>query len=274
MRPAYSALALFSLDGVLPGATPRQLDANLRLGIVLRWLTIAMVGVAGMLSPRVPPLLPVLLATGTIYNAAIWALVSWSPQRWHRRAAFVVTVVDQLLCFSFLPIYGVVVPGGEGLGGYMIGVIEAVTYYGAPGAALSVSIFLGCTLTLQAADPALFQRTFNSTGVAGAALMIGLLAAILVAAMRIRVLPVDRLASARDDLVTTGDPGHPAAVRLSRREQEVLRLLAEGYSNTMIASRLRLSDSTVKSYVENLLLRLNVRNRTEAVAAAARLQLL
>jgi DNA-binding NarL/FixJ family response regulator len=42
----------------------------------------------------------------------------------------------------------------------------------------------------------------------------------------------------------------------------------------MIASRLRLSDSTIKGYVENLLFRLNVRNRAEAVAAASRLNLL
>ena len=49
---------------------------------------------------------------------------------------------------------------------------------------------------------------------------------------------------------------------------------AEGYSNTMIASRLNLSDNTVKSYVESLLTHLNARNRAEAVAAASRLKLI
>jgi DNA-binding NarL/FixJ family response regulator len=67
-----------------------------------------------------------------------------------------------------------------------------------------------------------------------------------------------------------GDP----AIRLSRREREVLHLVAEGYSNTMIASRLRISENTVKGYVESLLFHLNARNRAEAVAAAARLKLL
>jgi DNA-binding NarL/FixJ family response regulator len=42
----------------------------------------------------------------------------------------------------------------------------------------------------------------------------------------------------------------------------------------MIASQLHLSESTVKSYVEMLLNRLKVRNRSEAVAAASRLNLL
>ncbi|HET9849334.1 MAG TPA: response regulator transcription factor, partial [Candidatus Dormibacteraeota bacterium] len=71
-----------------------------------------------------------------------------------------------------------------------------------------------------------------------------------------------------------GNGGAPAAVRLSRREQEVLRLVAEGYSNSMIATRLHLSENTVKTYVENLLGRLNARNRAEAVAAASRQNLI
>jgi DNA-binding CsgD family transcriptional regulator len=61
---------------------------------------------------------------------------------------------------------------------------------------------------------------------------------------------------------------------LSPRELEVLQLVSEGYSNTMIATRLHLSDNTVKGYVEGLLTRLNARNRAEAVAAASRLKLL
>ena len=64
------------------------------------------------------------------------------------------------------------------------------------------------------------------------------------------------------------------AVRLSRREQEVLQLVSEGYSNSMIAGRLHLSENTIKTYVENLLSRLNARNRAEAVAAASRQNLI
>ncbi len=62
--------------------------------------------------------------------------------------------------------------------------------------------------------------------------------------------------------------------RLSPRELEVLRLVAAGYSNVMIANRLHLSENTVKGYVESLLLRLHCRNRAEAVAAASRLGLI
>ncbi|TMC27946.1 MAG: helix-turn-helix transcriptional regulator [Chloroflexi bacterium] len=66
----------------------------------------------------------------------------------------------------------------------------------------------------------------------------------------------------------------PPAVRLSRREHEVLRLVADGYSNTMIAGHLHLSENTVKTYVESLLSRLHARNRAEAVAAASRAHLI
>ena len=64
------------------------------------------------------------------------------------------------------------------------------------------------------------------------------------------------------------------AVRLSPREQEVLQLVSEGFSNSMIAGRLHLSENTIKTYVENLLSRLNARNRAEAVAAASRQNLI
>jgi DNA-binding NarL/FixJ family response regulator len=42
----------------------------------------------------------------------------------------------------------------------------------------------------------------------------------------------------------------------------------------MIATRLHLSESTIKTYMETLLTRFNARNRAEAVAAASRLNIL
>jgi DNA-binding NarL/FixJ family response regulator len=51
----------------------------------------------------------------------------------------------------------------------------------------------------------------------------------------------------------------------------VLRLLAEGYSNTEIADRLVVSQSTAKVHVHNILGKLNVRSRTQAVIVAQRL---
>lgn len=55
-------------------------------------------------------------------------------------------------------------------------------------------------------------------------------------------------------------------VRLSAREEEVLILLAKGYSNKEIADQLTLSVDTVCSYLKTTYKKMHVRSRTEAVA--------
>jgi len=61
---------------------------------------------------------------------------------------------------------------------------------------------------------------------------------------------------------------------LTEREQEVLRLLAQGLSNREIAQRLFLAEGTVKNYVTSILGKLGVRDRTQAALRARELGLL
>jgi two-component system NarL family response regulator len=64
------------------------------------------------------------------------------------------------------------------------------------------------------------------------------------------------------------------AEELTPREHQVLRLLAEGKPNKIIASDLSISEVTVKSHVQSLFRKLNVLSRTEALAVASRKGLL
>jgi len=57
---------------------------------------------------------------------------------------------------------------------------------------------------------------------------------------------------------------------LTERERAVLALLVEGLNNTQIAGRLGVSPSTIKSHVSNILTKLGVDSRTEAVTLALR----
>lgn len=57
---------------------------------------------------------------------------------------------------------------------------------------------------------------------------------------------------------------------LTNREVEVLRQVAKGKRNKEIAADLKISDETVQGHVKNILAKLSVHDRTEAVAVAVR----
>jgi LuxR family transcriptional regulator, maltose regulon positive regulatory protein len=74
----------------------------------------------------------------------------------------------------------------------------------------------------------------------------------------------------------TEEEPHPIALAepLSERQLEVLQLIAEGLTNAQIAQRLFISVTTVKWHSTNIYNKLDVRNRTQAVARARGLGLL
>ncbi|WP_299761291.1 response regulator transcription factor [uncultured Dokdonia sp.] len=64
------------------------------------------------------------------------------------------------------------------------------------------------------------------------------------------------------------------AIGLSKREYEVLLEMASGYSNKEIAERLFVSESTIKTHVSNVLLKLDAKRRTQAIQKAKELHIL
>ncbi|MFT5890154.1 MAG: DNA-binding NarL/FixJ family response regulator [Dokdonia sp.] len=63
-------------------------------------------------------------------------------------------------------------------------------------------------------------------------------------------------------------------IGLSKREYEVLLEMASGYSNKEIAARLFVSESTIKTHVSNVLLKLDAKRRTQAIQRAKELYIL
>jgi ATP-dependent transcriptional regulator len=70
------------------------------------------------------------------------------------------------------------------------------------------------------------------------------------------------------------DEANLQKIGISRREYEVLELLAAGHSNQEIADKLFISMSTVKTHVSNVLAKLEASRRTEAIARAKKLRII
>lgn len=69
---------------------------------------------------------------------------------------------------------------------------------------------------------------------------------------------------------TTLEPRGLSFAGLTERERDVLRLIADGLSTREVATRLAYSERTIKAVLQSLTIRLNLRNRTQAVAYAVR----
>jgi two-component system, NarL family, response regulator len=77
-------------------------------------------------------------------------------------------------------------------------------------------------------------------------------------------------AAAQESFLDPDLPPKGSRGKLTRRQREILQLLADGESTTFAAKALGLSEETVKTHTKNTLARLAARNRTHAVAIGLR----
>jgi DNA-binding CsgD family transcriptional regulator len=282
-----------SLLGLDTAERPRLNAATLRrlawLGTVVRWPGLLF---AAILSLEVKPIsgigLAVILIWVATYNAWGMIQISKADDASILRIGRALTLLDTVSYFLVLFVFGGVGASTSIYAAYILLIVWMVAYDGAEGAMLCVGIFVLGMIALHAALHAFLGRPFDGPDVLYWSLIMVVAGAILAAYDRIvigGVLPQGTTLGPEGSslpatpvivraLATPVTSGSVSAVRLSPREQEVLELVAEGFSNGMIATRLHLSENTVKTYVENLLSRLNARNRAEAVAAASRQNLI
>jgi DNA-binding NarL/FixJ family response regulator len=79
-----------------------------------------------------------------------------------------------------------------------------------------------------------------------------------------------RAALAQERFIDPAVPGKGSRGPLTRRQREILQLLANGGSTIAAARQLRLSEETIKTHTKNAVARLGASNRTHAVAIALR----
>jgi DNA-binding NarL/FixJ family response regulator len=84
------------------------------------------------------------------------------------------------------------------------------------------------------------------------------------------VLRAAQAALAQERFVDPAVPPRGSRGKLTKRQREILQLLANGESTTVAARELDLSEETIKTHTKNALARLEARNRTHAVAIALR----
>jgi two-component system, NarL family, response regulator len=77
-------------------------------------------------------------------------------------------------------------------------------------------------------------------------------------------------AIAQERFIDPAVPPKGSRGKLTRRQRQILQLLADGESTTVAARQLDLSEETVKTHTKAVLVRLGAKNRTHAVAIAVR----
>jgi len=82
---------------------------------------------------------------------------------------------------------------------------------------------------------------------------------------------LDEVRRMDDEAAPAGADGEPDERAVTKREEEVLQLIADGCSTTEVAERLFISQKTVKNHLASIYQKLDARDRTQAVLQAVRM---
>jgi DNA-binding CsgD family transcriptional regulator len=258
---------------LVSGQTHELVAPRLRTGALLRWCVVALVAlVVATDPPRMPALAVAWLVIVSLYNAVGQYGGEAVTGRTALQLARGLVFVDMAAVAALAAVYRGMLPGSLAACSLLV-LLEALLWCDWPEVLLSIGM-LGAGWAATDLVRRLIDRrgAFPWGDFLGELLTLGVVAAALVLALRVLSAAVARSTTA--DGASAEAAREALRIRLSAREKEVLALVSAGCSNRMIAERLHLAPSTVKSHVESILGRLDARNRAEAVAIAARLRLL
>ncbi|RYE26116.1 MAG: response regulator transcription factor [Sphingobacteriales bacterium] len=103
---------------------------------------------------------------------------------------------------------------------------------------------------------------------------LGIWLALKIARPKVKEVVVEKTVYVEQPTDFTLNEKELSKLNLSKREMEVLQLMAEGLSNKEIAERLFVSLNTIKTHSSNLFFKLDVERRTQAVEKAKRLKII
>jgi NarL family two-component system response regulator LiaR len=103
---------------------------------------------------------------------------------------------------------------------------------------------------------------------------LGIWVALKLATPKVKTVVVEKPVYIQDTENFQPDKSEIKKLGLSKRELEVLQLMADGLSNNEIAEKLFLSLNTIKTHSSNVFVKLDVKRRTQAIEKAKRLTII
>jgi DNA-binding CsgD family transcriptional regulator len=143
---------------------------------------------------------------------------------------------------------------------------------------LSFGLIILCSLILfQTGKYAYYKNSIPVEWLIGIFSGVFLIVGILIAGKQQAPVSQPVLPGADSGTLSSGPQIDSAKIKelgISKREYEVLCEISAGLSNQEIAKRLFLSESTIKTHISSLLLKLNAKRRTEAIKIAKELKII
>ena len=136
------------------------------------------------------------------------------------------------------------------------------------------SLSLGLLILFQLSEYAFFAPNISIESKITVFAIVFMLAGILISRQIFRPKTIVKIQEIEVAAPTEIDHQKISDLGISKREYQVLELIAQGLSNKEIGEKLFVSENTIKTHVSNLLVKLNSRRRTEAVKQAKSLRII